>query len=288
MAHRIISEIAKVFTRNSDNLYAPLDAGSKTIRLLRLMPGAWQEDIRAQLLECTITDARDSYIAISYAWGHADVVPQVPIECNSRAVYISENLFTAFRALRRHDHWILLWADALCINQADTLERTIQVGLMGEIYSGSTETVIWLGELPTHDKLSSGPMNSGALSRHFSQSQTTWTGDSRDDSLLNAYLADLALSPMAGSNDAATANTGPDIFGAFCLIQDFAGNIFHPVLEALNHERTFALRSHGISSSWHGLVLAKNYVRGSKSSRVWEGLAKLMSRPWVRLNFPYT
>ena len=148
----------------------PLNAGSKTIRLLRLLPGAWQEGIRAQLLEYSLAEAREQYITNSYTWGDAVVIPHVPIECNGKVVYISENLFTAFCALRRQDHWILLWADAPCISQADTLERTSQVGLMDEIYGSSRETVIWLGEPATHDNTASGPLNSNAPSHSLSQS----------------------------------------------------------------------------------------------------------------------
>jgi hypothetical protein len=38
-----------------------------------------------------------------------------------------------------------LWADAVCINQYDGDEKTTQVAMMGEIYSGAERTYIWLG-----------------------------------------------------------------------------------------------------------------------------------------------
>jgi len=40
----------------------------------------------------------------------------------------------------------VLWVDALCINQADTAERNNQVSQMADIYSGSKEVFVWLGE----------------------------------------------------------------------------------------------------------------------------------------------
>ncbi|KAN0119364.1 Heterokaryon incompatibility protein (HET) domain containing protein [Hyaloscypha variabilis] len=40
----------------------------------------------------------------------------------------------------------VLWVDALCINQADTTERNNQVSQMADIYFGSKEVFVWLGE----------------------------------------------------------------------------------------------------------------------------------------------
>jgi hypothetical protein len=40
----------------------------------------------------------------------------------------------------------VLCVDALCINQADTAERNNQVSQMADIYSGSKEVFVWLGE----------------------------------------------------------------------------------------------------------------------------------------------
>ncbi|KAK1759975.1 heterokaryon incompatibility protein-domain-containing protein [Echria macrotheca] len=38
-----------------------------------------------------------------------------------------------------------LWADAICLNQDDPLERASQVARMHEIYSGAARVVVWLG-----------------------------------------------------------------------------------------------------------------------------------------------
>jgi hypothetical protein len=40
---------------------------------------------------------------------------------------------------------MLLWADAICINQSDINERNTQVKLMGEIYRTATRVHVWLG-----------------------------------------------------------------------------------------------------------------------------------------------
>jgi hypothetical protein len=283
MAHRIISAITKVFTKTHTDLYAPLDTSSHTIRLLQLLPGEWEDDIQAVLQERSIAEAKDRYITISYTWGHVDVVRQVSITCNGRSVLISENLIMALRKLRHPDRPILLWADALCINQADTAERTHQVGLMGKIYSNSRETIIWLGEPSISEDI--GRRFQKSHSRKYSSrvgsSEMVWKGDSRDHKLRDRYLDDLEKSYTAESLPGGSESL--DIFGAFCLIQDLAEDISHPVLKALDQDKANAMQQHGFRSTWHGLVFAKAHVRGSRSSRVWQGLERLMTRPWVHL-----
>ena len=56
------------------------------------------------------------------------------------------NLEGALRRLRHASTERLLWVDALCINQADSIEKSHQVNMMGEIYSKSAGVIIWLGD----------------------------------------------------------------------------------------------------------------------------------------------
>ena len=39
-----------------------------------------------------------------------------------------------------------IWIDAICINQSNNEEKSQQVAMMGEIYSGAAEVLVWLGE----------------------------------------------------------------------------------------------------------------------------------------------
>lgn len=56
--------------------------------------------------------------------------------------------FTAFRARNTGDPTIqkLFWIDAICINQADRIEKAIQIPLMGDIYSKASAVIVWLGK----------------------------------------------------------------------------------------------------------------------------------------------
>ena len=55
------------------------------------------------------------------------------------------DLVLAFRHMRDPETDLVLWVDALCINQLDTTERSRQVALMGQIYSECAQVLIWLG-----------------------------------------------------------------------------------------------------------------------------------------------
>lgn len=64
---------------------------------------------------------------------------------DGRPVQITVNLADALRTLRHLTLVRVLWADALCINQDDVIEREDQVKLMGLIYWKALRVQIWLG-----------------------------------------------------------------------------------------------------------------------------------------------
>ncbi|KAJ6445066.1 Heterokaryon incompatibility [Purpureocillium lavendulum] len=85
-----------------------------------------------------------AYAALSYVWGtHVD---SHAIYLNDRHLAIGANLNSALRHLRRRDRALVLWVDALCINQANVEERNHQVALMRNIYQSAEETIVYLGD----------------------------------------------------------------------------------------------------------------------------------------------
>lgn len=58
---------------------------------------------------------------------------------------VAVNLHDALRAVRRKKEEILVWVDALCIDQQNKEERATQVRLMGQIYSNAASVAIWIG-----------------------------------------------------------------------------------------------------------------------------------------------
>ncbi|KAL8717803.1 MAG: hypothetical protein Q9225_004989 [Loekoesia sp. 1 TL-2023] len=93
-----------------------------------------------------IADLALKFEALSYVWGSDALERRVDIECNGCIVSVGVNLASALTHLRHESESRLLWVDAICINQEDTRERSLQVQHMGDIYSSAKRVVVWLGE----------------------------------------------------------------------------------------------------------------------------------------------
>ncbi|KAH9206954.1 heterokaryon incompatibility, partial [Leptodontidium sp. 2 PMI_412] len=83
------------------------------------------------------------YEAISYCWG--DSTDTWPIYLDDQVMPIRINLAQALRRYRFQSGSRFIWADAICIDQSNLLERSYHVAMMGEIYQRSQCTLIWLG-----------------------------------------------------------------------------------------------------------------------------------------------
>ncbi|KAK7920002.1 HET-domain-containing protein [Apiospora marii] len=119
-------------------------------RLLELEPAADDhETLRGSLAVVTLEelagDVTSRYTALSYVWGNP--VPVESIALTGCDVGIIANLAQALRDVRHTSRAVVLWADALCINQQDTKERSHQVWIVGDIYRSAVSTIIYLGPL---------------------------------------------------------------------------------------------------------------------------------------------
>lgn len=88
------------------------------------------------------------YIALSYTWGDASDVKEIKL--NGRRFEVTANLFLSLENLRElymsaTSTALILWIDAICINQKNPNEKGSQVGQMHHIYKHAREVVIWLG-----------------------------------------------------------------------------------------------------------------------------------------------
>ncbi|KAF4339480.1 heterokaryon incompatibility (het-6OR allele) [Fusarium beomiforme] len=126
--------------------YRPLDPEQRQIRILHLLPGQYDDPVRCTLRTVSL-DGNLSYEALSYSWGDPYICHV--IEVDDQEATVTSNLYNVLRRLRLTDRTRHIWVDALCINQADTNERTHQVGLMRSIYSSATEGILWLGDFAT-------------------------------------------------------------------------------------------------------------------------------------------
>ncbi|KAJ4136477.1 hypothetical protein NW768_004090 [Fusarium equiseti] len=133
---------------------APLDRNGREIRLIEILPTYANQTIQCKLHTVTLTPDT-YYVCISYVWGDPHITEEIVV--NGVRKQVTVNLATALRHLKKH--WVeieresdpdldtskfRLWADALCINQDDTLEKGHQVGLMADIYSSAEMVLAWL------------------------------------------------------------------------------------------------------------------------------------------------
>ncbi|KAE9380825.1 hypothetical protein N431DRAFT_449575 [Stipitochalara longipes BDJ] len=123
-------------------LYANLRLDSESIRLVEIRPGS-SPQIEVDLIKRPLDEAKNSYEALSYTWGLP--TPKEMIVVNGVQVQINQWLFGALSSLRLPNTKRCLWVDAICINQANIAERSIEVRKMGDIYRLAKTVVIFHG-----------------------------------------------------------------------------------------------------------------------------------------------
>ena len=135
-----------------------VNSAHKEVRLLELLPKRWSKS--KDFIACRLVTRRLDgtaglgYEALSYCWGRATrdipifVIPNPLPERGKadEALLVTPQVYAILRSLRLETASRYLWIDQLCIDQTNVLEKGSQVLLMGDIYSRSKSTIIWLGE----------------------------------------------------------------------------------------------------------------------------------------------
>lgn len=90
-----------------------------------------------------------SYEALSWRWGNEKNGEYAIMVLKGKQHFrkkVSRTLGLALKYLRYRAHPRVVWIDALCINQDDHAERSVQVAMMDRLYTGASQVSIWLGE----------------------------------------------------------------------------------------------------------------------------------------------
>lgn len=152
--------------------YERLNEAADEFRLLTIIPSHDEDGPIACNLEVHSLAKPPPFHALSYVWG--DPTDTIDIIVNGTIFKATKNLENALRALRLRladpkdvitsslgspldssetsgpaegwDGAYRIWADAVCINQSDAIERNAQVLRMRDIYTVSIATVAWLGQ----------------------------------------------------------------------------------------------------------------------------------------------
>jgi hypothetical protein len=123
-------------------LYANMRLDSESVRLVEIRPGS-SPQIEVDLIMRPLDEVKNAYEALSYTWGSP--FPSETIVVNGVQVQINQWLFGALSSLRLPNTKRCLWVDAICINQANIAERSIEVQKMGDIYRLAKKVVIFHG-----------------------------------------------------------------------------------------------------------------------------------------------
>jgi hypothetical protein len=114
-----------------------------SIRLLKIRQGKSGDPIHTSLSHETLDTIKNCYYALSYTWGTDSTARFIRV--NGLPFCVQPNLRDALEAIRRPDQDLLIWVDAICLNQEDTQEKNHQVGQMGKIYEAAQSIYLWLG-----------------------------------------------------------------------------------------------------------------------------------------------
>lgn len=177
---------------------------SSEIRLISIHAGRWDDILSCSLEYIQLeTEPRPEYAALSYAWG--DATDTIAILLNGTEHQVTRGLFTALRRLRwfsnevpqdSRDRFqfkefnpcdkIRVWADALCINQLDRLEKEREIPRMAEIYSQCKWCCAWLGDSDADSQLEMGILRACAEYLRTPEFHAANSGTIKDGKALKA------------------------------------------------------------------------------------------------------
>ncbi|CAG9976095.1 unnamed protein product [Clonostachys byssicola] len=122
---------------------------SDEFRLIFLEPAETPDSPVHLTLEVYNLDDCPEYEAVSYTWAgeNGDNTLSQPIYVGPfwDILLQTKNCWAMLQFMRPLRIPRMIWVDAICINQGDTLERSMQVVNMGNIYSACSRVVVYLG-----------------------------------------------------------------------------------------------------------------------------------------------
>ena len=118
----------------------------REIRLLEITPGDYDAPLDGNVRHVSI-DSKPRFWALSYVWGSFTPLAPYYFQTPDGLIPITSSLHSALRSMREKGVSTMLWADAICINQKDSLEKGIQIRLLRTIYQSAEQVIAWIGEV---------------------------------------------------------------------------------------------------------------------------------------------
>lgn len=163
----------------------------------------WREDSEMVMEKLTGVKGYDTF---SYTWGdqsetfplqlsyvHNTLGPNDEVRTNFESyrngtIQIGPNLKDLLEELRRQGHPRFGWIDAICINQANDLEKKLQIPMMRDIFEYAENGYIWLGKgtIPQAEAMNVLPTLTAQLTEAFATGHALAPG--REESFAEAHL----------------------------------------------------------------------------------------------------
>jgi hypothetical protein len=166
----------------SKSVHAELDMKREEFRIMELI--SWEDadkPVECRLHTFSFADS-PPFTALSYVWGNPKVTK--PIVVDGQKIQVTANLETALRHTPKHwasrfpnrdRHSLRIWADAVCINQANAKEKSHQVQLMRKIYAQAELDIGWLGVGDERMKLAMDTIITSAYAiNHIASKDFSW------------------------------------------------------------------------------------------------------------------
>ncbi|KAI2464831.1 heterokaryon incompatibility protein-domain-containing protein [Annulohypoxylon bovei var. microspora] len=189
------------------NIYKPLQESRRQTRVLSLCPGRFEDPLLCSITTISLDDpSHGEYEALSYCWGDVRTEETIqlreslenPAHGLTRGIAITANLYEALKHMRPESGPPRnLWADAVCIDQANFGEWSQQVALMPSIYAGAVRVVVWLGtsaDLPMRHKCFSALQAIQERFRTRYDASRTYTPEERElieTEIINAEITNM-------------------------------------------------------------------------------------------------
>lgn len=220
------------------SIYTSLRGDGREFRLLILEPSTDRfAPVRCKLKRACFDDGNLKYTALSYAWG--DPLATTPIVVNGIEARVTFNLEAALRHIRKPSCAVVLWIDALCINQEDVAEKNRQVEMMRDIYSSAELVIAWLG---------SASEDSDLVMKILGKGFKGWKASARSQRKLVAE-DELHITSSSIISDKQAHGTSARGHSADFTTPSTRGAASNPVVTNSNHQRStpIALFNYGAS-----------------------------------------
>lgn len=138
-------------------MHQPVDSQKTQIRLLQIIDT--DSDNISTVLSTFNLEECPPYTALSYTWGAPRVTQTILIDGCTFTIrqnlweflnsipHVRKRVLTSERnGTENVDlHGTFFWIDQICIQQSSHVERSHQVGMMGQIFTRAREVFVWLG-----------------------------------------------------------------------------------------------------------------------------------------------